>query len=365
MRSFCLAVVLAMILAAIAISCHTETAPPASAPVTQRVDLTPHLHGSIVVENEDGAIVSLSMPALAQRIIRPAGAKGLGHFFVQSVAGPDHHGRIAFVDGSMSPKLHRLKLINMDGSNERQLFQREGDPIWDHVIGRNLAMSNEGQIALISELHGVQFPRAYLQEGMLQICDANSGAVSTIAPAAIDEGISWFPDGKRLAFVTTAPAKEIGRTEKPIDDWYVPASDDSDRVLAVGIFDIASKQLSIFHSGWLPVVATDGQSMLISDMDVQLPDGTYSHHTRRFSVSAGSSEAASAPEFVGPYIALYADGTVIYQGRQTESPTYTKAYSPLMGKRQLVSIKASMLNSKGYMTLLPSFDFRDSISFSP
>src|SRR5438552_3869373 len=83
---------------------------------------------------------------------------------------------------------------------------------------------------------------------------------------ALDEGLSWFPDGKRLAYVKLIPRQEaedhfsnLGDFGSNFKEW--------EKVPAVHVFDTETGKKSFLHLGWHPQVSTDGKNVLVSDFD--------------------------------------------------------------------------------------------------
>jgi hypothetical protein len=324
-------------------------------PTPQNLNLRLSLAGWLVSETADQGIIAISLPNLTQTVVRPNRSPDDSRVpYIQTLAGPDRAGRIAFVEGQFFPKRYRLMVINRDGTGQRVLFDCPGDPIWDHVISKQIALSRESDIALISNMNGVQLRGALVEQGALQICRISDGSVRTLISAALDWGLYWFPDSRRLAYVALLPVSQIPNFQHAADGRFVASN--PDRAPAVCILDLNTGRSRPVCAGFLPVVADDGLSLLFCD---------YQYQPHRLRLNTGSVEPVSVP-YGGTFVALRADGTVIYQGCQTEGPpTFTKYYSPLAGRRELTSIKVGILNTSQYQTLLPSFDFRNPITFGP
>jgi hypothetical protein len=314
------------------------------------------LHG-VLVGDEDRAIVAYALPDCARRVVRPPPKKTDSDWpFLHAVSAPDRSGLVAFVQGEsgeFKPSRHRLLVIKIDGTCERQLWDRPGDAIWDHVIGKRLALSPVGrQIAYVTNMHGAQMPMAYLQEGPLEICSAIDGSVHTAIPAALDNGVEWLADGRRLVYTALVPREEAPPPATPLD-----SSDDFEervskwpRIPVTFVLDTRTGQSQPLCRGWYPIVADDGKSILLWSP------------LRRVWLDDGRSEPVHLP---GGVLALLADGTVIFSARPTKgtAPAYTKGYSPLMGPRQLPAIKVGELSSNRFETLLSSFDLRCSLNY--
>jgi hypothetical protein len=323
-------------------------------PTQQSPKLRSSMTGHLVTIDDEQAIIAISLPSLAQTVVRPARAAGDARFpFIYTLAGPDRLGRIAFVEGLRLPPRYRLMVINRDGSGQRVIFDRPGDPIWDGVISEKIALSREGDLAVISNMKGVQLPGAYVEQGALQIHHIADDSVRTVAPAALDWGLYWLPDSRHLAYVALSPIAQIPNFQPTGRTWMLR---NPDLAPAVYILDLDTGQSRAVCAGHSPVVADDGRSLLFQDRE---------YKNYRLWLNSGFTESVAVP-YGGAFIALRADGTAIYQGEQTEPPpTFTKYYSPLAGRRELASIKAGVLNTSQYQTLLQSFDFRNPVTFGP
>jgi hypothetical protein len=310
----------------------------------------------LLVGDEDNAIIAYTLPSCARRVVRPPPVYTRSDWpFLHAVSAPDRSGLIAFVQGESGegkPPRHRLLVVKVDGSGERQLFDRPGDAIWDSVIGRQLALSpTGGHIAYVARLHGVQMPMAYLQEGPIELCSAIDGSVHTLVAAALDNGIAWMPDGVRLVYVALVP-RDAAPTPPPADqaDEFEARVAKWPRIPVTFVLDTQTGRSTPVHRGWYPIAADDGKSVLLGEP------------CRRVWLADGRSEPVHLP---GGVVALFADGTVIFRALPTAGTqaAYTKGYSPLMGPRQLPAVKVGELNSNHFETLLPSFDFRNSLNY--
>jgi hypothetical protein len=69
-------------------------------------------------------------------------------------------------------------------------------------IGSQLALSaTGGHVAFLPALVPVELPSAYLHVGNLEVWNVSKKAGGKRLATVLDEGLAWFPDGRRLAFV--------------------------------------------------------------------------------------------------------------------------------------------------------------------
>jgi hypothetical protein len=169
-------------------------------------------------------------------------------------------------------------VTNLDEKRERKLWQRSGDVIWDHVLGESLALAPMGgRVALVRNLqsHQMHTPPTLIEVGTLQIWDIERGSRYDVTAKAIEvstrpsfRGLSWFPDGKRLAYVELLPEKQVvlpdeatGEADPDFYGW--------DKVPVVHILDTDTGEKTFFRPGWCPVVSSDGKTMLVHDFGEQ------------------------------------------------------------------------------------------------
>src|SRR5262249_27839153 len=159
-----------------------------------------------------------------------------------------------------------------DGANDTELFSRPGDAMWARQgeIGHALALSpTRGCVAFLSGLQSVQMPDALLSAGSLEIWDIAQKAGRKADVTAVDESLSWFPAGKRLAYVALVPPGEVAKSASELGDFGA-CFKKWDKVPAVHVLDIDTGKKTFLHLGWRPVVASDGKTVLVQDFDNRL-----------------------------------------------------------------------------------------------
>jgi len=332
---------------------HENTSPP---PPRQNSNLKHDLTGWLATKTDNQGIIVYSLPDLRRTMVLPDRNPGDVRA-VFALSGPDSRGRIAYIESNSNAEkrpTYSLKLIDRDNPHSQQtLFTGIGDPIWQHVISESLSLSASGNVALLCNLQSVQLKGVLLYEGALEICDVHEGTKQVFIPAALDAGLSWSSNGRQLAFVALTPVSQVPHFD-PNDRAWV--EDSSNRVPAVCVLDLETRESKPLCVGRLPVVSEDGRFVMSFDRQGRL---------QRTDISTGQIDQVSLP-FGGMPIYMRGDGLAIYEGSQTEGePTFTKYYSPLAGRRPLASIKVGIANTAEFQTLIPSFDFRNPISYGP
>lgn len=343
---------------------------PAAGPTVagpEATDLLPRLRGAVCT-NGDGAVRVISLPDLKERqLAGPSPETATVFPSVHSVSEPDHRGRVVFVENRMGqPSSHALRMAEGAGQPPRTFFTRPGDALWDHVIGEHLALARDGErVAYVRDAKGAQFPGAFLMQGVLEILDTRTGKPNTTRIAALDQGLCWFPDGRRLAYVAavsraSAPAVPAG------EDGFGAAFSGWDPLPVVHVLDTRSGAARMLHVGWSPRVSTDGRQVLVEDMAT--PAGSrYLSRWRLVQAESGASKAVTMPGIVGRILALLPDGTVLYWGLPTAGTKLrnTRSNSPLVGPKLELTLKAGVLNTPRFQTVVPYLDPRTTATWGP
>jgi hypothetical protein len=263
-------------------------------------------------------------------------------------------------------KRHNLKWIGITGGGEETIFSRSGDPIWDHVIGDDLALArSSGRVAFVSNLENVQMadPPALIRVGSLEIWDVERKTRLDTMVKAINvdtrppyRALSWFPDAKRIAFVDLIP-----KTETPLSDAGMPDVDADfrtwDKVPAVHVLDTDTGRKTLVRVGWSGVVSSDGKTILVHD---------FGQHWTVVDVATGESRRADWPGRVhGGVIAFLESKWVVYWGLPTSGTAirYTRNNSPIVGKKVMLTVKVAEIDTERFQTIVRELDPRCAVGF--
>ena len=327
-------------------------------------DLRPRVRGYLLMAPDSRQITALELPSGKETIIKPGRPSDPNDDpTIHMLSGPDSEGRIAYIEDHFfvpndKDRRHLLKMIKLDGTQETELFSRPGDAMWKRKgeIGDHLALSPiGGRVAIISGLKGAQMPRALLQEGSIEIWELTTKTGRKTEIKAIDDGLAWFPDGKRLAFVKLVKPEEGWKEQQEV--FFGSTYRGWERVPAVFIRDVESGTESFVAVGWRPVISPDGRSVLVADADPR----SY----RRIDLEQGKMSGVKWPGAWREPIAWPAEDIALSwclptQGREIK---YTQNNSPLVGPKLMLSLKLTRFNTNEFETVVPYIDPRHRISF--
>ncbi|HBI34227.1 MAG TPA: hypothetical protein DEA43_04790 [Candidatus Moranbacteria bacterium] len=341
---------------------------PAPAKPAQTVDgvedsnLAKSLNGLIVYDAPIGGIKGISLPDLKEITIRKSSD---GNDAVNAVSGVNKKGEIAFVDGNMNGKgEYSLKMISSDGSGERTIFKKEGDPLWDHSMGSYLSLPQiNSYVAFVGKMEGkdLKNPNEYLYVGPLEIWDTDKKAKIASVDNALDVNFSWFPDGEKIAYTKMVPRDDLIKNkyvqENEEDGVILKNYGDWSIVPAVFIYDVKNNSETFFHIGMSPIVSGDGKGIILNDKNYN-----------QFLVDMNDSKKAIHISWPGIWKDSFGfpnESTVIYMGLLTtgQTPRSTENNSPLVGAKNMLSVKVVDLRTGKFQTLIDYIDPRRNIGF--
>lgn len=317
------------------------------------------LRGYVVMNGPGGEIDAVALPSLAKAVVRAGRDTDNPNVgTVEALSGPDSEGRIVFIDNFMFQKRFELKTIRLDGKDEQVLFARPGDALWDHVVSEQIGLAPiGGKLAFASDLRNAQMrnPSALLMEGPLEVWDLDHKAGRALGITALDDLFSWFPDGRRLAYVSlVSPARVPTLRLQP--DKFGKSFARWRRLPAVHVLDTETGATTLLHVGWRPVVSADGKSALVQDFD---------DRWRLVDVGNRTSRPVSVPGAWSHALALLDGRIALYWALPTEGakPGYTESNSPLVGPKSMMTIKAAEIDTSRFETVAPFIDPRRKASY--
>ncbi|WP_428307365.1 hypothetical protein [Lacipirellula sp.] len=203
-------------------------------------------------------------------------------------------------------------------------------------------------------------PKALLTLGRIEIWNVAKKTGTDTKVLALDQPMSWFPDGRRLAYAALVKRSDLPPDAGGLDKFGSYFGETWNELPAIFIYDVASNKSDFFHVGWTPVVASDGKSMLVGGWG----DKEYDYSVVRVDVATGRSTAVHLPGLFGAVLGVDSDLTY-YVGRSTKgTPTsFTKFNSPLQGPKEMLTIKVSDDSGEKFQTIVPSIDPRNPASF--
>jgi hypothetical protein len=248
---------------------------------------------------------------------------------ITDVSGPDEEDWVVFIEDHMGSRTFSIRAIQMDGSSEHLLYTGPGDSLWDNPISKVMLAPKGGSIAFLSQ-PVKQFAGPVIS-GPIEIVDFKTGQRRNTGVLAADKGLSWFPDGKQLAYV------QPGSPER------------------IYILNVETGENKLFHNGSRPLVSTEGSSVLVEADDQQA----------LIEAASGNAREVTWPgNWLGP-IALIGDDMLLYWGFPTTGaiPAYTKYGSPLVAHHAMGTLKLTRLGTGQFQTVVSYVDPRDRLSY--
>jgi len=366
--------------AVIAFGASIATAYAGEVPGPEAKDLLKQIAGYLLEARRD-QIVVLSIPDCKATVLRPMRAEHAYDFpSVYTLSGPDRDGRIAYIEDHSAK--HLLKSIRVDGGGDKAIFARPGKATWPTTssvkggIGQYLALSPiGGHVAFLSELSDRQMPGALFPQGTIEVWSIVKNERLTSKAGAVDQPMSWFPDGRRLAFVRFVDRRNLPKKGIQVGE-FVPDNyrQDWNELLAVHVLDIESGRTEFLSLGEVPVVSADGKTVFVGSW-VPRPSakGTLESQLlwKRVDLATGKVVDVTWPyahgfEQANGLIANPSDDLVLYWGLPTPGAPIKRSWSgSFRAGMALVTINVALLNSNRFQTVIPYIDRRHPVSFGP
>jgi hypothetical protein len=327
-------------------------------PGPEAADLIPLLSGCLVMTAPGGGMRAITLPTHVEKNLRePSSSDREPGPVVLAVAGPDSRGRVAYVENWMSVPPGRsqncLRVIDETRGQDQILLSRRGDALWGTAFGDDLALSRiGGKIAFLSHLTQVQMlrPSALLHTGTIEIWSVDQGTGGETGVTALDDRLSWFPDGRHLAYVALMPKEQV--FPEPLEpERFGQGTLEWPQVPVVRILDTETTETEFLHLGRSPVVSTDGKSVLVAD---------FAYRWHLVDMTTHQSKPVQTPGQWGAPLALIDSRFVLYRGYPTAGTPIrlTESNSPLSGPKLMLSVKVADLETRRFQTIVSYFDPR-------
>ena len=322
----------------------------------------PRVRGVVLYDEPVGGIGGLSLSGSEIHEIKPKSSTGSGA--VGNLSGPDEKGRILYIEDRSLSRTDQTsyRVRDLSGTNDEEVTSCA-----QYLMGspRFLGMShNSGKVAFVAtgrsdvSIEPLKGLLSYFSEGEITVLDLDNHTSSGLGITALDAGIAWSPDGEWLAYVGRTPWSKLPDAWKP--NAVVSPPDRRGKMTAHGfavvrILNLRSKVDEPVGIGSLPLFSSDGQALYFEgpQWDLQVaraPDWT-------------PGRARLPVRMTQPLLATKS-GVLLGFGvpDKTRSIRYTNYNSPLVGKKEMVTLLVGRVNSNDSWTLIEAIDPRRDIS---
>ena len=292
-------------------------------------------------------IIAIHLPTYSKVAVFSAPRASAIHRFSE----PDAEGQVAFIESYLKAgdavTGHSLRVIKLMDRTEIELFHRPFDALWSGITGQSLALAPVGgRVALVGKLAAVKQGNRSFDVGPLEIWDIKKGTGLETGIIAVDKGLSWFPDGKRLAYVELISKDEVIHIPSDSDDVEVDFLK-WDKVPAVQVLETDTGKKTFIHVGFYPKVSANSQTVLVRDLN---------NGYTLVDVATRRSKPVQLPgDWQGP-IALLDGNLILYRGLPTEGAAPRYVLRGSMGTNRWVpmgSVKLADLYTGKFQTIVP------------
>ena len=206
---------------------------------------------------------------------------------------------------------------------------------------------------------GVRF-RATRKAGPLKIVDLRSGAIHDVGIDVVDEEpVSWSHDGRTLLVVRMEPVERLPArlAASGVDD----VGQAGQGVPAIESVDLETRETTMLAIGQQPLWSPDERTLLFQPADERVATMDLVDLVVRPAELPGMST-----RYEPIAIAFVAPRRVLYWALPTAGvdPAFTVNNSPLVGPKQMLSLKVADLDTGAFATVYPRLDPRARVGFS-
>jgi hypothetical protein len=301
-------------------------------------DLIRRAPGCIVFDHPVGGISAIRVRDLKEAVVRAPNPARVMFDTLDFVAGPDAYDWVVFIDNNTNAKTYSMRAIKMNGTDETQIFERPGDPLWDNPMSTPVLAPRGGNVAFLTQ--PLKPFASAIVSGPIEVWNIHTKGEHDTHIEALNNGLSWFPDGKRLTYV------EPGEPE------------------TVYVLDVESGARKPLHKGSFALVSTDGESVLVITEEGNLIVDAKTGESRRVDWPGKYQGWSPLSRWGGP-IALIDNDLILYWALPTtgSSPEVTENNSPLVGPKPMGTLKLADLSSGRFQTVVHYLDPRRGVSF--
>ena len=210
-----------------------------------------------------------------------------------------------------------------------------------------------GRLPSDARFHGLR------HVGELMLVDLRTHAVRDAGIEVVgDQPITWSADGKRLLIVRAEAEEALPqRLASGIDG---PVGHPGQGVPIVETWDVDSGAITMLAIGLQPLWSPDNRTLLFQPAHDRVATLDLDDHVARDVALPGMSTRYEAVA-----IAFVAPRKVLYWALPTwgADPGFTQRNSPLVGPKQLLSLKVADLDTGAFATVYPALDPRARVGY--